>query len=253
MVRTGLRLTEQASLTVFDIPHGGGLGYRRFWLAPAVAKGGSARWVYVPSSVLADVKAYQQLDRADVVAAAQAAGRYQVQGGWVVEDPARPLASGPGGRAVKVAALDPEDRRRLFVDGPGGLEPAALWLSEAGEPITVSTWKSIFRGANTRCAAAGMELRAHPHLLRHTFAVVTLEQLQRGHISALAELSVEQRGHYTRIFGDPLDWVRRRLGHRSVLTTQIYLHALQELEMETRMGLVPDGWDDPRDSVLAMS
>jgi hypothetical protein len=28
---------------------------------------------------------------------------------------------------------------------------------------------------------------------------------------------------YTRIFGDPLDWVRRRLGHRSVSTTQTYL------------------------------
>ena len=34
-----------------------------------------------------------------------------------------------------------------------------------------------------------------------------------------------------------------RLGHRSVGTTQIYLHALQELEMETRMALVPDTWE----------
>jgi hypothetical protein len=77
--------------------------------------------------------------------------------------------------------------------------------------------------------------------------VVTLEQLQRGHIIALAELSEEARGHYTRIFGDPLDWARRRLGHSSVITTQIYLHALAELEMHTRMALVPDDWEDPRD------
>jgi integrase len=151
---------------------------------------------------------------------------------------------------VKVAALPPQDRRRLFVDGPDGLEPAAFWLSEAGDPVTVSTWKSIFRAANTRCAGRGVDVRAHPHMLRHTFAVITLEQLQRGHIAALAELSEEQRGHYTRIFGDPLDWVRRQLGHRSVVTTQIYLHALQELEMTTRMSLVPDGWDDPRDTAL---
>ena len=27
-------------------------------------------------------------------------------------------------------------------------------------------------------------LRCHAHLLRHTFAVVTLEQLQRGHVAA---------------------------------------------------------------------
>ena len=69
-----------------------------------------------------------------------------------------------------------------------------------------------------------MDLSAHAHLLRHTFAVVTLEQLQRAHISTLAELNSEQRGHYTRIFGDPLDWVRRRLGHRSIVTPQTYLH-----------------------------
>ena len=81
--------------------------------------------------------------------------------------------------------------------------------------------------------------------------MVTLEQLQRGHITALAELSPDQRGHYTRIFGDPLDWVRRRLGHRSVVTTQIYLHALAELEMHTRMALVPDGWEDPRTIPMA--
>jgi hypothetical protein len=65
----------------------------------------------------------------------------------------------------------------------------------------------------------------------------------------LAELTVEQRGHYTRIFGDPLDWVRRRLGHRSLTTTMVYLHALAELEMHTRMALVPDGWEDPRQMV----
>jgi hypothetical protein len=48
------------------------------------------------------------------------------------------------------------------------------------------------------------------------------------------------------VFGDPLDWVRRRLGHRSVETTQKYLHTLAELEMETRMALVGDAWEDPR-------
>jgi integrase len=82
-------------------------------------------------------------------------------------------------------------------------------------------------------------------MLRHTFAVVTLEQLQRGHIEALRKATAEERGHYTRVFGDPLDWVRQRLGHRSVVTTQIYLHALRELESETRQALVPDDWDDP--------
>jgi hypothetical protein len=43
--------------------------------------------------------------------------------------------------------------------------------------------------------------------------------------------------------------VRRRLGHRPVTTTLIYLHALAELEMEmeTRLALVHNGWDLPND------
>jgi integrase len=96
--------------------------------------------------------------------------------------------------------------------------------------------------------------RTRPHTdsadTSHTFAVVTLEQLQRGHIAGQADRNTEQRRTYSLVFGDPLDWVRRRLGHRSVVTTQVYLHALAELEMETRMLLVPGDWEDPRDTPL---
>jgi integrase len=112
-------------------------------------------------------------------------------------------------------------------------------------PITVSGWKQVFASANERCERAGIKIACHPHLLRHTFAVVTLEQLQRGHLADLATMTPAQRGHYQKIFGDPLDWIRRRIGHRSVESTMIYLLALQELEMQTRMELVPDDWDDP--------
>ncbi len=250
MVRTGLRRSEQAALGVFEVPlqrcRG---GFQRFWLAPAIAKGSSARWVYVPGAVAAELADYVEIDRAEVVATARAAGRYTgVRRPLVIEDPARPeTARGPHGVRVATAQLDPRARVRLLVDGPDGLEPAALWLSERGLPMAPSSWNDMFAVANQRCAERGVALRAHPHLLRHTFAVITLEQLQRGHLAALGGLTAAQRGHYTRVFGDPLDWVRRRLGHRSGETTQIYLHALAELEMETRMALVPDDWDDPRE------
>jgi hypothetical protein len=36
-----------------------------------------------------------------------------------------------------------------------------------------------------------------------------------------------------------------RLGHRSATTTAIYLHTLQELEMRTRLELVPEGAWEP--------
>ncbi|WP_372672729.1 tyrosine-type recombinase/integrase [Amycolatopsis kentuckyensis] len=254
MVRTGLRLQEQSALTVFDVPPTGGPtpGYRRFWLPESIAKGASARWVYLAGSVLSDLRSYVRIDRAAVVAEAQERGQYRrVRRPLVVADPARPVAVRVGaGGTVKIARLGPGERQRVLVDGEHGLEPAALWLGELGWPLSRSRWKGVFAEANHRCRAAGVALQCHAHMLRHTFAVVTLEQLQRGHLAALGELNPEQRTHYTRIFGDPLDWVRRRLGHRSAVTTQIYLHALAELEMHTRMALVPDGWEDPRESSL---
>lgn len=83
-------------------------------------------------------------------------------------------------------------------------------------------------------------------MLRHSFAVTTLEHLQRGHLAALGEMNPEQRRHYQMVFGDPLDRVRRRLGHRSIETSLKYLHTLAELEMETRLALIADPWEDPR-------
>ena len=61
-------------------------------------------------------------------------------------------------------------------------------------------------------------------LLCDSVAVITLEQLWRGHLAALGEMNLDQRETYQMVFGDPLNWVRMRLGHRSVQTTQLYLH-----------------------------
>ncbi len=256
MVRTGMRLTEQSSLTVSELPETRAQGgYHRFWLPAAIAKAGSARWVYVPSMILRDLWAYIEVDRRVAIARAQARGLYEdPAAGYLILDE-RLLASPPHGPAspVRLALLTPEERRRLLIHGADGLEPAALWLGEDGAPMSTSTWKDVFRQANARCEKHGVELRAHAHMLRHTFAVLTLEQLQRGHLAALTEMNPAQRGHYTRIFGDPLDWVRRRLGHKSVTTTQVYLHALEELEMQTRMALVSDPWEDSRDARLVVN
>jgi site-specific recombinase XerD len=239
MVRTGLRLSEQAALTVLEMPLDRVAdGYQRLWLPAAIAKGGSARWVYLPVSVIADLTSYAGIDRAGVVAEAAAAGRYR---SWrrplVVEDPARPVAVRAGDglrRTVRLSLLDWAERQRLLVDGAAGLAPAVFWLGERGDPLSVSAWKRMFLDASSRCRSAGVPLSCYAHTLRHTFAVVTLEQLQRGHIQALGELTADQRGHYTRIFGDPLDWVRRRLGHRSLATTMIYLHEVSGIASDGR-------------------
>lgn len=254
MVRTGMRLSEQAHVTVVEIPLPSVLpGYRRFWLPGAIAKYFSARWIYLPGSLVRETAFYVAVDRAEVIEEARAAGRYdRIRRPLVIADPSRPQvvhAVGRPGR-LKLHQLKDVERRRLLMETEQGLEPAMLWLGEHGMPMTVAGWKSVFRTASERCRRLGVLLAVHAHLLRHTFAVVTLEQLQRGHIAQLAEMNEAQRGHYVRVFGDPLDWVRRRLGHKTILSTLIYLHALQELEMETRMALVPDTWQDLRDGPL---
>ncbi|MFS2241252.1 tyrosine-type recombinase/integrase [Microbacterium sp. OR16] len=249
MVRTGMRLTEQVSLLTGELPLATDRGYERFRLPGAVAKAGSERWVYVPTSVLREISTYVAFDRGAIVDAARERGGYAKLSGPVL-DPrtGRVTVAWPDGLRTHTRAdlLTPAQRQHTVIETADGLEPAALWLSEAGRPMAAQTWKDIFRQANARCEAHDVRLRAHPHLLRHTFAVLTLEQLQRGHIDELSGLSPQQRTHYSRVFGDPLDWVRRALGHRSVTTTQVYLHALEELEMETRLALIPSEWEDPR-------
>ncbi|MFC5667642.1 tyrosine-type recombinase/integrase [Kitasatospora misakiensis] len=244
MVRTGLRLSEQSALTLFELPRvEPGLHNARTRLPNAVAKNGSGRVVYIPALVLRDVSEYVEVDRAEAVEDAQRRGRYKaVRWPLVVEDRDR-AAVRLSGRWVPVARLEPHERRRLFIEGENGLEPAALWLTERGTPMTPAGFQQVFKDANARCRSHGLRDRAHPHILRHSYSVVTLEQLWRGHLQALGEMNADQREMFQMVFGDPLNWLRIRLGHRSVVTTQLYLHTLQELELETRLALIPaDAW-----------
>lgn len=244
MVRTGLRLSEQTSLSVFEFPHpvAGTLNVRS-WLPRSIAKGGSARHIYFPMSTLTEVWNYIAIERAEAIEMAQANGAYeQIRSPLIVADRLRPFVQ-IGGERVDAAKLTHDERRRTFIECREGLEPIALWINEDGLPSKPSAWQEVFKTANRRCVRREVPIRCHPHMLRHSFAVITLEQLWRGHIQELTPMSGPQRETYQRVFGDPLNWIRIRLGHRSIETTQIYLHTLSELEMETRMALVPDGWE----------
>jgi hypothetical protein len=63
MVRTGWRLTEQASLTAFEVPTtSAGRGHQRFRLPASIAKADPRGGVYVADSVVRQLAGYVALD-----------------------------------------------------------------------------------------------------------------------------------------------------------------------------------------------
>jgi site-specific recombinase XerD len=245
MIRTGMRLREQTNLSLYELPElpGPGVVNVRSWLPARIAKGGSARNIYFPVSVLKDVWEYIEIERAEAVEYARDNGLYeQIRNPLIITDRRRPVVVIDGER-LKVGQLDEAERQRVLIQTAAGLEPAALWLNEYGLPSHRNGWQQVFKSANARCLRLGLRIRAHPHILRHSFAVITLEQLWRGQISELATMTPAQRRTYEEVFGDPLRWVQMRLGHASRESTLIYTHTLKELEMESRMALIPDGWE----------
>ena len=95
--------------------------------------------------------------------------------------------------------------RRARRRSPSYREPAALFLTSHGAPLTPRRVGAMFAAA---CGSAGVE--ASFHALRHTFAGVMLRMLQRE----AAERNPEM---------NPLLTLQVMLGHANLATTSIYL------------------------------
>jgi hypothetical protein len=54
---------------------------------------------------------------------------------------------------ILVDALTPDERGRLVICADDGTpqEPAALWLTEVGQPVQPNSWEAIFARAGRRC------------------------------------------------------------------------------------------------------
>ena len=103
----------------------------RFWLPAAIAKGGSARWVYVPDSIARKIGEYIAADRAEVIEQARARGAYdRITSPLIIEDPGarhpRVTVRGQGGSADLPACLagtgdaDPHDAGARRLGRPAG-------------------------------------------------------------------------------------------------------------------------------------
>jgi site-specific recombinase XerD len=252
VLSTGLREAEVGSLLDMEIPAAAGEK------APIIGKGGVFRH-YAPLHRIGldSIQMYRDGERRDAIRRAQRSGRYDdVSDRLVIVEV---LPGGRRGQRIRlnegriavVTTMTSAERLRLFVAGPDGLEPAALWLTEAGDPMPFTSWNSVFNAANARVSKArnGLGVKSPwvhvtPHSLRFTFALMLLVAGVRAtdELLGLGPADPFLAGNYSHVF----DEVRDLLGHASVATTKnTYLEPVKSLRRSTlfRGTTVDEMWE----------
>jgi site-specific recombinase XerD len=230
LVTTGMRLDEAATLLAAELPSAtGAVKSMPLSLAPVVCKGGRGRTVRVPARVLGAIGGYSGLERENAL---QGHRRHKgADAPEVVAIDDRTCSVMVDGRRFRVplARMTP-DHRMAAVTGDG--RPLALWLTESGTPVSDRAWQAVFERGSARCRALGRPVEVSPHTLRHTFAVHMLSLLIREQIGSLERPGGPDAATapYRRLLGDPLQRLQRLLGHRSVVTTYVYLDSLAEAQ-----------------------
>jgi site-specific recombinase XerD len=240
LIYTGMRLGEASALLACELPgeraaSGARIGAIR--IGPAVAKRDRARTVFAPARLVGSLHRYARLERDELITRVAADYGFRLTEGHVRVRQAGPLSvMFAEGGSTGLGRLGPRDRRALMLvngDGePAG--PAALWLGTDGQPLAPSTWQSVFRRANSRCARFGLDFRVHPHTLRHSFAVHMLGLLLRQTVAALGDQhaagSLTSAQVKRLLVGNPLRKLQLLLGHRSEATVYAYLDVLDEAQ-----------------------
>ncbi|MGH3198324.1 MAG: hypothetical protein ACRDOH_28580 [Streptosporangiaceae bacterium] len=258
LVSSGLRRSEGGSLLTFEVPElrlGGGRYYKGK-VAAKVTRSKKDRTFYVAADAVGEIGAYAESSRAWVVREAQRKGRYdRLPGLRVVTEITRRVkpevrwreADGAVGRQ-QLSDLTVQERMLLFAEGPYGLEPLWLWLTEQGLPFGVHSWEGVFRAANDRCERVltpvgriGLDPHqvhapyATVHAARHSFALYMLVVLNVL-MDQRYGLTEEERREYRQLYGDPWFMVQQLLGHASRQTTvDWYLAPVADLSLRSML------------------
>lgn len=245
---SGMRRSEAGSLLTIELPERTAEA-RRFYagrLGRQATKSKRERTFYVSAEALSAVEAYCTTSRRAVIRRAQAAGRYEKMAGVVIVTRRKGhqgsilcWTDGPGRNVERaLTTLDAVERAALFIEGPGGLEPLWLWLSQDGTPFWPHSWEAVYRAASERCQRVLAGRTAHPpfftpHMARHSFALHMLVALQHA-LDRRFGLTPEERRDFRLLYGDVWAMVRDLLGHRSEETTRdIYLAPVADLQVRS--------------------
>lgn len=238
---TGMRRQELASLFVQElaaISSDSSSGFGRLRICDGISKSRS-REVLLAVSTKRDIQTYIEGERRRSLQRAWRADLYSGPEFLKVERLTRTTITfdrGKGAVTRRINELTSTERLWLVVpDAEGRLEPMAIWLTEAGKPVALSTWDSVFRRASERCTNLGFpDLNCTTHMLRHSFALKMLVAAMSVWTSRLSKyLSEDDLRDYRDEFGGALSLVQHLLGHRSPETTRdIYAAPLQGLQIE---------------------
>ena len=255
LVTTGLRCEEAASLLKCEVPalsHFGEGANVRVWISEMIAKNRKGRYIEYARRVAGYyMRNYVEEERSHHVMRAinrifpedtYSGSHLSLNHGFVFF---RQLGNGfikvlnrNGEFRTKISSLSVRERRVSIevekackADEYRVIDFGPLWIAEGGSAMRPRSWNAIFAATSDKMKQEDdMAIRITPHMLRHTFAVFTLNFLLKGLIEVRKTRSkLDRRGEvYDKIVGDPLRTVQTLLGHGSIDSTMIYLKYVED-------------------------